>query len=256
MVDKPLIQYCVEEAKRAGLNEIVFVTGRGKRAIEDHFDISFELETLLEEKKQKQTLQMVRAISEDVQYVYIRQKRPLGLGHAILCAKNVIGNEPFAVLLGDDIIYSKVPAMKQMTRVFKKYNTSIIAVQKVPKNQTHLYGMIKGEQVAPKVYKVTDLVEKPKKNPPSSLAIIGRYILMPEIFESLEKTKPGRGGEVQLTDAIKGLLKTQDVYAYEFEGTRFDAGDKSGFIKANIYLALKRADLKAEIRKFIKELVL
>ncbi|MBI2399855.1 MAG: UTP--glucose-1-phosphate uridylyltransferase, partial [Deltaproteobacteria bacterium] len=175
-------------------------------------------------------------------------------GHAIGITKNLINNEPFAVFLSDDIIDSKTPAMKQMVEVFQRYGTSILAVQKVPKSQAHMYGVIKGKKVAPGVYKVLDLVEKPKSNPPSDLAIIGRYILTPGIFNSLEETKPGKGGEIQLTDALRILIRTQDVFAFEFEGTRYDAGDKLGFLKANISLALKRPDLKADLRKFLRDI--
>ena len=254
LVDKPLIQYALEEAKESGLQEMVIVTGMGKTAIEDHFDTSFELEILLKERGKKELLKMIQDVSALVHFAYTRQKKPLGLGHAISITKNLINNEPFAVFLGDDIIDSKVPAMKQMMRVFDKKHTSVLAVQKVPKSQAHLYGVIKGKKVAPRVYKVLDLVEKPKKNPPSNLAIIGRYILTPEIFKALEETTPGKGGEIQLTDAIRLLLKTQDVYAYEFEGCRYDAGDKLGFLKANVSLALKRPELKKEFRRFLKGL--
>jgi UTP--glucose-1-phosphate uridylyltransferase len=253
VVDKPLIQYTMEEAKASGLEEAIIITGMGKSAIEDHFDTSFELELLLKEKGKKEALRMIEGVSGLVHYSYTRQKKPLGLGHAVLCAKNLVGNEPFAVFLGDDIIDSKVPAMKQMLRVFKKYSASILAVQRVPRSQAHLYGIIKAKQVAPRVYRVMDLAEKPKR-PPSNLAIIGRYILTPEIFEAIEGTRPGRGGEVQLTDGIKRLMKSQDVYAYEFEGERFDAGDKLGFLKANIALALKHPEIRGELKKFLKGL--
>jgi UTP--glucose-1-phosphate uridylyltransferase len=255
VVDKPLIQYTVEEAKASGLEEGIIVTGMGKSAIEDHFDTSFELELLLKEKGRKKTLSMIEQVSGLMHYAYTRQKKPLGLGHAILCTKNLVGNEPFAVFLGDDIIVAKVPAMKQMLRVFKKYSASILAVQRVPRSQAHLYGIIKAKQVSPRVYRVIDLMEKPKR-PPSNLAIIGRYILTPEIFDAIEGTRPGRGGEIQLTDGIKSLMKSQEVYAYEFEGDRFDAGDKLGFLKANIALALKRPEIRRAVKKFLKELKL
>ena len=254
LVDKPLIQYAVEEAKASGLSEIIIVTGMGKTAIEDHFDTSFELEMLLRERDKTELLKMIENVSGMVHFAYTRQKKPLGLGHAIGITKNLINNEPFAVFLSDDIIDSKTPAMKQMVEVFQRYGTSILAVQKVPKSQAHLYGVIKGKKVAPGVYKVLDLVEKPKSNPPSDLAIIGRYILTPGIFNSLEETKPGKGGGIQLTDALKILIRTQDVFAFEFEGTRYDAGDKLGFLKANISLALKRPDLKADLRKFLRNI--
>ena len=256
LVDKPLIQYTVEEAKGSGLDEIILITGMGKSAIEDHFDTSFELELLLKEKGKKQTLAVIEEIAELVHYTYTRQKKPLGLGHAVHCAKNLVGDEPFAVFLGDDIIDSKVPAMKQMLGAFKIYQTSILAVQRVPRSEAHLYGVIKGKKVGPRTYKVLDLVEKPKKNPPSNLAIIGRYILTPEVFTAIEGTKPDRGGEIQLTDALRLLLKTQDIYAYEFEGERYDAGDKLGFLQANISLGLKRPELKKDLKKFIKGLKL
>ena len=254
LVDKPLIQYAVEEAKASGLSEIIIVTGMGKTAIEDHFDTSFELEMLLRERDKTELLKMIEDVSGMVHFAYTRQKKPLGLGHAIGITKNLINNEPFAVFLSDDIIDSKTPAMKQMVEVFKRYGTSILAVQKVPKSQAHLYGIIKGKKVAPGVYKVLDLVEKTKSNPPSDLAIIGRYILTPGIFNALEETKPGKGGEIQLTDALKILIRTQDVFAFEFEGTRYDAGDKLGFLKANVSLALKRPDLKADLRKFLRNI--
>lgn len=254
LVDKPLIQYAVEEAKSSGLSEIIIVTGMGKTAIEDHFDTSFELEMLLRERDKTELLKMIENVSGLTHFSYTRQKKPLGLGHAIGITKNLINNEPFAVFLSDDIIDSKTPAMKQMVEVFKRYGTSILAVQKVPKSQAHLYGVIKGKKVAPGVYKVLDLVEKPKSNPPSDLAIIGRYILTPGIFNSLEETKPGKGGEIQLTDALKILIRTQDVFAFEFEGTRYDAGDKLGFLKANISLALKRPELKADLKKFLRDI--
>lgn len=256
LVDKPLIQYALEEAKNSGLQEMIIVTGMGKTAIEDHFDTSFELEILLKERGKVELLKMIQEVSGLVHFAYTRQKKPLGLGHAISITKNLINNEPFAVFLGDDIIDSRVPAMKQMMRVFGEKRSSILAVQKVPKSQAHLYGVIKGQKVAPGVYKVLDLVEKPKVNPPSNLAIIGRYILTPGIFAALDETAPGKGGEIQLTDAIKILLKTQDVYAYEFEGCRYDAGDKLGFLMANVSLALKRPELRKDFRKFLKNLKL
>jgi len=255
LVDKPLIQYAVEEAKDSGLEEMIIVTGMGKTAIEDHFDTSVELEILLKKRNKKEILRMIEKVSDLVHFSYTRQKEPLGLGHAILITKNLIRDDPFAVFLGDDIIDSKVPVMKQMIRVFRKYPASILAVQKVPRKDARLYGVIKGKRVAPGLYRVEDLVEKPKKNPPSNLAIIGRYILSPGIFAALEGTRPGKGGELQLTDGLRTLLKTEPVYAYEFKGERFDAGDKLGFIKANVAFALKRPDLRVELRKFLKGLV-
>lgn len=254
LVDKPLIQYVVEEAKASGLEEMIIVTGMGKTAIEDHFDTSFELEILLKEKGKDELLNMIENVSGLVHFAYTRQKKPLGLGHAISITKNLINNEPFAVFLGDDIIDSKVPAMKQMLKVYKDYGTSILAVQRVPRSQAHLYGVVKAVKVAPRVHRVLDLVEKPKGVPPSNLAIIGRYILSPGIFGALEETKPGRGGEIQLTDALKILAGKEEIYAYEFEGNRYDAGDKLGFLKANVTLALKRPDIRNDFRKFLKGL--
>lgn len=256
LVDKPLIQYVIEEAKHSGLSEMIIVTGMGKTAIEDHFDTSFELEKLLQERGKTELLKMIENVSGLAHFAYTRQKKPLGLGHAISITRNLINNEPFAVFLGDDIIDSRVPAMKQMINVFNQYNSTILAVQKVPRSQAHLYGVIKGQKVAPGVYRVLDLVEKPKENPPSNLAIIGRYILTPGIFDALDKTEPGKGGEIQITDGLKILMDTQAIYAYEVEGDRYDAGDKLGFLKANVNLALKRSEIKTEFRKFLKGLKL
>ena len=254
LVDKPLIQYAVEEAHHSGLKEIIIVTGMGKTAIEDHFDTSFELEILLKERGKHETLKMIENISDLVHFAYTRQKKPLGLGHAIHITKNLINNEPFAVFLGDDVIDAKVPVMRQMSRVFERLHSTVLAVQRVPKAQTHLYGIIKGRKVAPRIYKVEDLVEKPRANAPSNLAIIGRYALTPGIFGAIEETKPGKGGEIQLTDALRILLKKEDIYAYEFEGTRYDAGDKLGFLKANVAFGLKHREIKDEFRAFLKNL--
>jgi UTP--glucose-1-phosphate uridylyltransferase len=254
LVDKPLIQYGVEEAKESGLEEIIIVTGMGKTAIENHFDTSVELELLLKERGKKEILKMIRKISNMVHFAYTRQKEPLGLGHAIYITKNLVGREPFTVFLGDDIIDSKVPAMKQLLKVYNTYGGSVLAVQKVPRSKAHLYGVIKGKKVGPGTYRVTDLVEKPKTSPPSNLAVIGRYVLTPGIFTALENTRKGRGGELQLTDGIKKLLETEEVYAFEFEGTRYDAGDKLGFLEANISFALKRKDMARELKRFLKGL--
>src|SRR3972149_3029017 len=254
LVNKPLIQYAVEEAKSSGLSEIIIGTGRGKTAIEDHFDTSFELEKLLQERGKTELLKMIEEVSGMVHFAYTRKKKPLGLGHAIGITKNLINNEPFAVFLGDDIIDSEVPVMRQMIEVHKRFGTTVLAVQKVPKSQAHLYGIIKGQKMGQGIYRVLDLVEKPQSNPPSNIAIIGRYILSPGIFTALEETKPGKGGEIQLTDALRILVRTQEIYALEFEGTRYDAGDKLGVLKANVSLALKRPELRAEFRKFLKDL--
>jgi len=252
LVDKPLIQYSVEEAKKSGLEEIIIVTGMGKTAIEDHFDTSVELELLLKERKKKEVLTMIHKISNMVHFAYTRQKEPLGLGHAIYITKNLVGTEPFAVFLSDDIIDSKVPVMKQLLKVYKRHKASVLAVQKVPRKNAHLYGIIKGQKVAPGIYRVADLVEKPKSSPPSNLAVIGRYILTPGIFNALDETPRGRGGELQLTDGLRKLLEKEEIYACEFEGTRFDAGNKLGFLEANISYALKRKDMAGELKRFLR----
>ncbi|MBI5237097.1 MAG: UTP--glucose-1-phosphate uridylyltransferase GalU [Deltaproteobacteria bacterium] len=254
LVDKPLIQYVVEEAQASGLKEMIIVTGMGKTAIENHFDTSFELEILLKERGKHELLRVIENISDLVHFAYTRQKKPLGLGHAIHVTKNLINDEPFAVFLGDDIIDARVPAMKQMISVFKKYGSSILAVQRVHPKEARLYGIIKGAEIAPGVHKVMDLVEKPKGKAPSNLAIIGRYILTPGIFNAIENTRPGRGGEIQLTDALRILLKKEDIFAYEFAGDRYDAGDRLGFLKANVTFALKRPDIRGEFRKFLRGL--
>ncbi len=256
LVDKPLIQYSVEEAKLSGLEEIIIVTGMGKTAIEDHFDSSVELELLLKERKKKEILRMIQKTSNMVHFAYTRQKEPLGLGHAIYITKNLVGKEPFAVFLSDDIIDSKVPVMKQLLKVYKKHKATVLAVQKVPRKKAHLYGIIKGTKVGPGTYRVTDLVEKPKSSPPSNLAVIGRYILTPGIFSALDNTTRGRGGELQLTDGLRNLLEKEEIYACEFEGTRFDAGNKLGFLEANISYALKRKDMSRELKMFLKGLKL
>ena len=255
LLDKPLIQYSVEEAKESGLEEVIIVTGMGKTAIEDHFDVSFELEILLKEKNKTDILKMVEEVSNLIHFSYTRQKKPLGLGHAIHCAKNLVGKEPFAVFLSDDVINAKIPVMKQMIKVFRQYPSTILAVQRVPRKEVHHYGIIDAKKIGPRIYKVIDMVEKPHpKNAPSNLAIIGRYILTPEIFYALEETRPGKGGEIQLTDGLRKLSKKQPIYAYEFEGDRYDAGDKLGFLMANVSFALNRGDLKKEFRRFLKGL--
>lgn len=253
LVDKPLIQYSIEEAKNSGLEEIIIITGMGKTAIEDHFDTSFELESLLREKGKTDVLKMIEDVSNIIHFSYTRQKKPLGLGHAVLCAKNLIGREPFAVFLSDDVIDSRTPVMKQMLDVFDKYPATILAVQRVPEKDVHKYGIIKAEKVTDRIYRVFDMIEKPSpKDAPSNLAIIGRYILAPEIFEALENTLHGAGGEIQLTDGLREIVKGQDVYALLFEGTRYDAGDKLGFLTANVSYALKRDDIKDEFKRFLK----
>lgn len=257
LVDKPLIQYVVEEAIASGIEEIIIITGRGKRAIEDHFDISYELENLLKEKGKKKLLAEVRKISNMLDVCYVRQKEALGLGHAILCAKNLVKDEPFAVLLGDDIIDADVPALKQMLDVYNTYGASVIAVQEVDRSQVSNYGIINAVSVADGVYKINDMVEKPgKEDAPSNLAIIGRYILTPEIIELLERTEPGKGKEIQLTDALRELAKTRPVYGYKFQGKRYDAGDKLGFLKATVEIGLKNDEFGEDFRDYLKTLKL
>jgi len=244
LVDKPLIQYVIEEAVASGIEEVVLVTGRNKRAIEDHFDVAFELEEDLKAKGKYKLLSEVQRIANLVTFCYIRQKKALGLGHAVLTSKRVVGDETFAVLLGDDIIDSDVPALKQMMAVHERYPSTILAIQKVPKSQTQHYGIIDAKKIEDGIYLVKDLVEKPLPNEaPSNLAIIGRYILTPEIFRALEHTRPGKGGEIQLTDGLRLLMKKQPIYAFEFKGIRHDAGDKLGFLKATVEFGLKNAEL-------------
>lgn len=256
IVDKPTLQYIIEEAVESGIEEILIITGRNKKSIEDHFDVSVELELELEKKGKDDLLEEVRKISEMANIYYIRQKEPKGLGHAVSCAKSFIGNEPFAVLLGDDIVYAQKPCLKQMIEAYDEYKTSILGVQEVPKEDVSKYGIVKGKHIEGRVYKVKDLVEKPAPGEaPSNIAILGRYIINPAIFEILENTKPGKGGEIQLTDALKELAKMEAMYAYNFEGRRYDVGDKQGFLEANIEYALRREDLKKDLMSYLSNLV-
>ncbi len=230
LVDKPLIQYVVEEAVASGVESVIVVTGRGKAAIEDHFDVSFELEKLLEERGKQEELKAMRAISEMARVSYVRQQEALGLGHAVLQARDLVGDEPFAVMLSDDIIDSKTPALQQLLNVYEKYDAPVVAVFQVPGEAISRFGVIDGEEVEPGVFKIKDMVEKPAfADAPSDLAIIGRYVLTPDIFDEIEKTTPGAIGEIQITDAMRSLLKKRPFYAVRFEGTRYDAGDKLGF---------------------------
>ena len=255
LVDKPLIQYGVEECINAKINDIIIVTGRGKTAIEDYFDRSIEHEIMLKEKGKHNLLKSVNDISDRINLTYTRQKEALGLGHAILCAQNMVGEEPFAVVLSDDIIDSNVPVMKQMIDIYKNYRYSILAVQKVQDEDVSKYGIIQGKEIEKGLFKVEDLVEKPEINEaPSNLAIIGRYILMPDIFNFISKTKPGKGGEIQRTDAIKSLLSIQPVYALEFEGVRYDGGNKLDLLKAQIVYGLKNTEIRSGLIDFIKKL--
>jgi UTP--glucose-1-phosphate uridylyltransferase len=255
VVDKPAIQYVVEEAVESGFKDILIITGRGKRAIEDHFDKSVELEQILEKGGKTSELKQIKQISDMANMFYIRQKEQLGLGHAVLCAKDHINDESFAVMLGDDLIVNDKPAIKQLLDVFLRLKCSIIAVEPVPKDKVHRYGVIKGSKVEEGLYEIEDIIEKPSiDEAPSNIATIGRYILTPKIFECLENTKPGYGGEIQLTDAIKLLLSSEKVYAYEFSGTRYDIGTKEDWIRATIELSMKRKDLMEPICQFIKEI--
>jgi UTP--glucose-1-phosphate uridylyltransferase len=259
LVDKPIIQYGVEEAIASGIEHIVIVTGRGKGAMEDHFDHSFELEATLERRGKLELLAVSRGVSTLARISYVRQKEPLGLGHAVLCAKDLVGNEPFAVVLPDDVIDAKVPCLKQMINVFAEKGGSVLATQTVEGPAISAYGVLSGSQDPgnPRIYNCTGMVEKPKfEDAPSKQAIIGRYVLTPRVFELLEQTTPGAGGEIQLTDGILALLKEEKVFGYTFEGKRFDAGDKIGMLQATVEFALKRSDLGPQFREYLKGLAL
>ena len=254
--DKPLIQHSVEEATSSGIEQIIIVTSSGKSAIEDHFDRSFELEYALERKGEMGLLGEVRRIADLGNICFIRQKEQLGVGHAILSAKEIVGDEPFAVFLPDDIFEAEVPLLKQMLEVYQRYKGSVIAVCQVTKKDTKRYGIIKPNQIAERVYQVLDMVEKPEaEDAPSDLAILGRYILTPEIFEALEVTPPGKGEEIQLTDGLALLLKQQAIYGYEFEGTYYDAGKPLSLLKASVALALRHPEIGADLRAYLKKLI-
>lgn len=256
IVDKPTIQYIVEEAIDAGIEDIIIISGRNKRAIEDHFDKSYELEEELKKKDNHDLLSLVQDISNLVDIHYIRQKEPKGLGHAIYCAKSFIGDEPFAVLLGDDIVDAEVPCIKQLIDVYNEYKTSVLGVQHVPDEDVSKYGIVSCKAVDDRIYKVKDLVEKPEHDKaPSNVAILGRYIITPQIFEHLENAVPGKGGEIQLTDALKSLMANEAMYAYDFVGKRYDVGNKLGFLEATVEFALKRDDLRNEFSSYLKNVV-
>ena len=257
LVDKPLIQYVVEEAVASGIDSVIIVTGRGKSAIEDHFDVSFELEALLRERGKEDDLRQVREITDMARVSYVRQREALGLGHAILQARDLVGDEPFAVMLSDDIIDSKTPALKQLLDVYEKYDAPVLATMEVAGEAISRFGALDVEEVADGVYRIKDMVEKPPlAKAPSNLAIIGRYVLTPDIFDEIENTTPGAIGEIQITDAMRGLLKKRDFYAVRFEGTRYDAGDKLGFLIATVELALKHGELAPEFRQYLRSLKL
>ena len=252
IVDVPAIQYVVQEAVDSGLTEMIFVTGRGKDSIEDHFDESPELEQVLEQRGQKELLEQLQAISKMIEVVSVRQKQPLGLGHAVLCARDLVGNEPFVVLLSDDLIDDPVPCVRQLLKVFEAKGESVLALRRVPKPEVKRYGIIQGQALGDRTYEVEAMVEKPEpQDAPSELAIVGRYILHPEIFSYLEKVRPGSGGEIQLTDGIAGLARRRKVYGYEFSGVHYDVGDKLGFVRATVAYALKRPDLKDQLKKYL-----
>ncbi len=262
IVDKPLVQYAVEEVAASGIPLVIFVTGRGKNAIENHFDVSFELEHQLAGRGKQEARNELRSIASLVQVTYIRQQEARGLGHAILTARDPVGDEPFGVVLSDDVISSRVPCLKQMVQVYDRYGASVVAIQRVKRKAVSSYGIIRGRPVPDRslngrLFRIDDMVEKPQpRRAPSDLAVIGRYILTPGIFRELAETKPGAGGEIQLTDALRRLLKKEPVYGFVFEGKRYDAGDKLGFLEATVELALQRPDLGKAFRRYLKSLKL
>ena len=256
IVDIPAIQYVVQEAVDSGISEVIFVTGRGKDSIEDHFDESPELEQVLEQRGQKEILKGLRQIAAMIEVVSVRQKKPLGLGHAVLCARDLVGEEPFAVLLSDDLIDAPSPCLRQLLEISEEKKESVIALRRVPDHEVQRYGIVQGKQLGDRLYEVESMVEKPHPNETTSrLAIIGRYILRPEIFALLERAAPGKGGEIQLTDGIADLARQKKVYGYEFEGEHYDIGDKLGFVRATVAYALKRVDLKKPIREYLRGVI-
>jgi UTP--glucose-1-phosphate uridylyltransferase len=262
LVDKPLIQYGVEEAIHSGIQNMIIVTGRGKTAIEDHFDVSFELEQMLESRGKRELLSVVRNVSDMIDVAYIRQKEALGLGHAVLRTRDLVGPEPFAVVLSDDVIDAEIPCLRQLLDIHEFFAAPVLAVMEVPRESISSYGVVDAEPIShngskDRLFRIRDMVEKPKAaDAPSNLAIIGRYVLTHEIFDCLSSVEPGSGGEIQLTDGLKHLLHSRPVYAYRFEGTRYDAGDKLGFLKATVEFALQRHDLGTAFREYLKSLKL
>ena len=256
IIDIPSIQYVVQEAVDSGIQEIIFITGRGKDAIEDHFDEAPELEQILAERGQTETVEMLRRIVAMTEVVSVRQKKPLGLGHAVLCARDLVGNEPFAVMLADDLIDNDVPCIRQLLEIFEEKQESVVALMEVPQEDVHRYGVIKGSEVKKRLYQVEATVEKPQASQaPSRMAIIGRYILRPEVFAILEKLPAGKGGEIQLTDGLAQLVRERKVFGCEFEGDRYDIGDKFGFVRATVAYALKRPDLKDRVIDYLKSTI-
>jgi len=253
IVDVPSIQYVVQEAVDAGIEEIIFVTGRGKDAIEDHFDEAPELEQILTDRGNTEMVKALRRIAEMIEVVSVRQKRPLGLGHAVLCARDLVGNEPFAVMLADDLVDSEVPCIRQLVDIFNRKEESVIALMQVPLEEVHQYGVIEGKEIEPRIYEIQRTVEKPvSSEAPSRMAIIGRYVLRPEIFEILQKQPPGRGGEIQLTDGLAQLARRRKMFGCVFAGERYDIGDKFGFVRATVAYALKRPDLKDKVTEYLR----
>jgi len=256
LVDKPVIQYCVEETINSGIEQIILITALGKRAIEDYFDRSLELEYFLEQKGETTLLKEMRELSNLVDVCYIRQKEQLGLGHAILTARSIVGEEPFAVILPDDIIDSQIPTLKQMIEIYEQYKSSVVAVERLSREEIIKYGIIEPRKISDRLYQVLSLVEKPEPGQaPSNLGIVGRYILTPEIFDALETTPPGRNQEIQLTDALRLMLNQQAIYAYEFEGTRYDTGSPQGWLEATIAYALKHPEIGPGLRKYLRQLL-
>jgi UTP--glucose-1-phosphate uridylyltransferase len=256
IVDIPSIQYVVQEAVDAGIQEIIFVTGRGKDSIEDHFDEAPELEQVLAERGQTELVEKLRRLKDMTEVVSVRQKKPLGLGHAVLCSRDLVGDEPFAVMLADDLIDSDTPCIKQLLAIFEEKKESVIALMEVPTEEVHQYGVIKGQEIEKRLYQIQATVEKPSaKEAPSRMAIIGRYILRPEIFSILQEQPPGRGGEIQLTDGLAQLVRERQVFGCQFLGDRYDIGDKFGFVRATVAYALKRPDLKTKVKDYLKSVV-
>jgi UTP--glucose-1-phosphate uridylyltransferase len=256
IVDRPTIQYIVEEAVVSGIEQIILITARGKAALEEYFAVSAELEEILRRQKKEDLLHIVQKITEMVKIIPVRQDEPRGLGHAVFCAREAVGDEPFAVLLGDDLVDADPPCLAQMVEIARQKGGSVVALMRVPATETRLYGIIRGEQVDERVFRITEMIEKPAPDQaPSNLAIIGRYLLPPEIFAILEKTPPGKGGEIQLTDALQTLARTMPLYGYEFVGDRYDAGDKIGYLQANIAAALKRPEMAERLKEFIKKIM-
>ena len=254
VVDKPLIQYAVDEAVAAGITELIFVTGRSKRAIEDHFDKAYELEAALEAKNKQDLLQLVRSVKPDnVDCIYIRQAEPLGLGHAVLCAARVVGDEPFAVILADDLLDGQPPVLSQMLKVYEEQEGSVLAVEKIDPAKSSSYGIVSGDEVSKGIYLLNGIVEKPKPaDAPSDLAVVGRYVLSSKIFDHIRNVKPGAGGEIQLTDAIAALLKEEPVFAYKYDGVRYDCGSKLGYLKASVDFALRHQEVGEEFAEYLK----